>query len=250
MENMDNDQVNRRDFLKLAAVGVAVAAGTQAIKPAEASSGAPKGNHSWAMVIDQSKCTGCEYCTLACRAHNDVPPDISWNEVQEAGQVGENMVYIARPCMHCENAPCVDVCMVKASYYRDDGLVMMDYDFASAAITARWPARTMRVPSTGKIRRAQPAVPQWGSLRSSAARCVPRSARSASSASIAPELGFTPGVDDEVTPPPAWSARPTHASWRSERSQLERQPGAEEQPSYRLRETLEPSRVCYFLRRP
>ena len=42
----------------------------------------------WAMVIDQSKCTGCGYCVMACRAHNDVPPDISWNPVLEGWSDG------------------------------------------------------------------------------------------------------------------------------------------------------------------
>src|SRR3990172_6810733 len=94
-KKIDNKNITRRDFLKLAAVGVAVAAGTQAIKPAGASSEGPKGEHQWAMVMDQSKCTGCGYCTNACCAHNDVSPEISWNEVSETGMLGDHIVYIA-----------------------------------------------------------------------------------------------------------------------------------------------------------
>src|SRR6266508_5594932 len=81
--------VNRREFLKLTAAGVAVAAGTRAVTTTKASSGAPKGKHQWAMVIDQSKCVGCGYCTLACQAHNDVNPQIQWNKVVSDGTVGD-----------------------------------------------------------------------------------------------------------------------------------------------------------------
>src|SRR5512147_3253660 len=107
---MEKKDINRRDFLKLAAVGAAVAAGTQALKPANASSPHPKGEHQWAMVIDQSKCIGCGYCTLACRAHNDINPEIEWNHIEPAGQVNGKDTFLPRPCMQCTNAPCVDVC--------------------------------------------------------------------------------------------------------------------------------------------
>src|SRR5215208_6288456 len=76
MIKMTKTNFNRREFLKLTAVGVAVAAGTRAITSSKASSNTPKGKHQWAMVIDQSKCIGCGYCTLACKAHNDINPDI------------------------------------------------------------------------------------------------------------------------------------------------------------------------------
>lgn len=122
-------KIKRRDFLKIAGAGVVGLAGLQLMRPdAHASGGVEAGEHQWAMVIDQSKCTGCGQCTLSCRAHNDVSPDISWNEVLPAGEVEGHQVFLARPCMHCENAPCVEVCMVGASYYRPDGIVMMDYD--------------------------------------------------------------------------------------------------------------------------
>jgi len=125
---MTDTKINRRDFLKIAAIGAVTVAGARAMGKAEASSGGVKGPHQWAMVIDQAKCEGCNYCTLACRAHNDVSPDISWNVVLDAGEVGDHQVFLPRPCMHCEHAPCVEVCMVGASYYRPDGIVMMDYD--------------------------------------------------------------------------------------------------------------------------
>jgi len=200
---MDNSNANRRNFLKLAALGVAVAAGTQAIKTAGASSEAPKGKYQWAMVIDQSKCTGCGYCTLACRAHNDVAPEISWNEVSETGAVQGHITYIARPCMHCEKAPCVEVCPVKASYYRDDGIVMMDYDrcigcrYCQVACPYNARAFNWKV-----FDGPNPAVPEWGSpeverrprgVPEKCSFCYQRLDRGLA-------LGLTPGVDPDATP--------------------------------------------------
>ncbi|HCF70659.1 MAG TPA: 4Fe-4S ferredoxin, partial [Syntrophomonas sp.] len=32
------------------------------------------------------------------------------------------------PCMHCEDAPCVEGCPTGASYKREDGIVLVDED--------------------------------------------------------------------------------------------------------------------------
>ena len=126
---MTKATVSRRDMLKVTGVAIAAAAGLQVVNDVTASESAPSGGRKWAMVIDQSKCTGCGYCIMACRANNDVSPDITWNPVFQSGNVGDKDVYLPRPCMQCEKAPCVEVCMVGASYYRSDGIVMNKYYF-------------------------------------------------------------------------------------------------------------------------
>ncbi len=81
----------------------------------------------WGMVIDLCKCIGCEYCVYACQATNDVADDMRWNiHLVDQTPTGETF-HITRPCLHCQNAPCVHVCPVGATYYRPDGLVAMDY---------------------------------------------------------------------------------------------------------------------------
>ena len=114
----EQKSLERRDFLKIAGGAGVILTAMKAAPSAFASK--PKGSspHRWAMVIDQNKCEGCG------RAHNDIHPEISWNRVAACDTVDGEMVYLARPCMQCEHAPCVDVCPVKASYYRPDGIVI------------------------------------------------------------------------------------------------------------------------------
>ena len=86
------------------------------------------GTHHWGMVIDLRKCIGCEYCMRACSAVNDVAPDKPWNIVVEDSTVNGRNFFFSRPCLHCQHAPCVEVCPVRATYVREDGLVIMDYE--------------------------------------------------------------------------------------------------------------------------
>ena len=155
------------------------------------------------MVIDQSKCVGCGYCTLACQAHNDVNPEIQWNRVTTAGEVAGKTVFLPRPCMNCAKAPCVEVCPVKASYYRSDGIVMMDYDrcigcrYCEAACP--YQARSFNWKSFDG---PNPAVPEWGQpevarrprgVVEKCAFCYQRVDRGLA-------LGLEPGVDADATP--------------------------------------------------
>jgi len=86
------------------------------------------GAHRWGMVIDLSKCIGCQYCVYACQAVNNVTDDMRWNVyLPEETETGQSF-HMTRPCLHCQDAPCVSVCPVQATYVRDDGIVIMDYD--------------------------------------------------------------------------------------------------------------------------
>jgi len=248
---MSKQNINRRDFIKLTAAGLAVIAGTRAIQNTGASSDAPKGKHQWVMVIDQSKCTGCNYCTLACQAHNDVNPDIQWNKVVEDGMVGNKKVYVPRPCMHCEKAPCVEVCPVKASYYRNDGIVMMDYDRCIGCrycqVACPYDARSFNWETfTGD----NPAVPKWGTpeverrprgVPEKCSFCHQRIDRGLA-------LGLVPGMDADATPA-CIVACPTNARMFGDLNDPDSNisQALKNNPHYRLRENLGTAPRVYYL---
>lgn len=200
---MENQKFDRRSFLKVAAFGTSAAIGLLAISRGQASGISGSSPHSWAMVIDQAKCTGCGYCTLACQAHNDAPPDIRWNRVIKSGEVGGKEVFLSRPCMHCDHAPCVGVCPVKASYKRADGIVMMDYDRCIGCryceVACPYGARAFNWEEfTGD----NPAVPAWGQpeiprrprgVVEKCSFCFQRIDRGLA-------LGLKPGVDSHASP--------------------------------------------------
>lgn len=91
----------------------------------------PVAERKWVMVIDQQKCVGCSACTVSCNSENNLPPGVVYRPVPKV-QVGKfpnvSWVFTPRPCMHCDNPPCVPVCPVKATWKREDGIVVIDYD--------------------------------------------------------------------------------------------------------------------------
>ncbi|MEJ2412919.1 MAG: 4Fe-4S dicluster domain-containing protein [Anaerolineales bacterium] len=192
---------DRRKFIQLL-VGSGVAmAGLKVARKTRASS-SESGPRQWAMVIDLEKCTGCGYCTKVCQAHNDVPPDIEWNRVTAWGNE-ENTYYLPQPCMHCKEAPCVSACPVKASYYRPDGIVMMDYDrcigcrYCEAACP--YGARSF---NWEKFTDENPLVPEWGlpEVERRARGVVEKCSFCYHRIDRGLAAGLTPGVDPQATP--------------------------------------------------
>ena len=132
-QNLENNSVSRRDLLKVAG-GLAVTLGlTQFISidslasTLNASEVNPDGV-KWGMLIDINKCIGCNYCTYACQAVNNLADDMLYNVVTTETTQNGTEFFLSRPCMQCAEAPCVHVCPVQATYYREDGIVKMDYD--------------------------------------------------------------------------------------------------------------------------
>lgn len=84
----------------------------------------------YGMYIDLDKCVACQACTIACKMENNCSEGSQWARVVAVGPKGEyprvKMTFIPTPCQHCENAPCVKVCPVNATYKRRDGIIMQD----------------------------------------------------------------------------------------------------------------------------
>ncbi len=116
----------------MVAIGAALA-GT-GVKPGPG--GAPKAARSrrqWVLVIDLRKCEGCvttdkaPQCVEACNAEHFVPRGQEWIRVLQFKDETGHSFFLPRPCMQCENAPCVKVCPVGASYHNDEGVVLIDH---------------------------------------------------------------------------------------------------------------------------
>jgi Fe-S-cluster-containing dehydrogenase component len=122
------------------------------------------GTHHWVMVNSMETCTGCGQCTSACQATKNTPDAIVWNVITHEFTSKGREYHIARPCLHCENPPCTDVCPVEATYRRDDGLVVMDYSRCIGCrycmVACPYGARSFNWEDPSELPRTQ--SPEWG----------------------------------------------------------------------------------------
>jgi molybdopterin-containing oxidoreductase family iron-sulfur binding subunit len=209
------------------------------------------GMHHWGMVINLDKCIGCEYCLRACSAVNDVAADKPWNIVVEDRTETGRKFFFSRPCLHCQHAPCVEVCPVQATYVRDDGIVVMDYDRCigcrycevACPYDARkfnWEERTDE----------NPYIPTWGvpEVKRRPRGVIEKCTFCIHRIDSGLKNGLTPGEDREATPAcvnicPV-GAR-TFGDLNDEDSRISKVLSAH--PSLRLREELGTEASVYYI---
>lgn len=83
--------------------------------------------------FDQTRCTGCYACGVACKDWNDVPPGpANWRRIFhiEEGEFPHPLIsHLSNTCNHCESPLCVTVCPASAIIKRDeDGIVLVDQE--------------------------------------------------------------------------------------------------------------------------
>ncbi len=78
------------------------------------------------MVIDLRKCDGCKACTISCQQRHQLPQEQTWIEVFTMTDAAGGTYHMPRPCMMCEDPPCMYVCPVGATFRTDEGLVLID----------------------------------------------------------------------------------------------------------------------------
>ena len=123
----DISEASRRGFLKgitgagIAGIGAALFGGGSILSTfvsARPAMAAPTGY----LVMDPALCTGCRTCMVACTTYNnngEVSMELARifvprNPTHSTWERDRPVNYEPRPCLQCDDAPCVNVCPVGA----------------------------------------------------------------------------------------------------------------------------------------
>lgn len=125
--------ISRRQFLKLTGtVGIGAAlfgTGLERVLAADdLDNMGDLSEHQWAMVFDLRLCDGCRDCIKGCQEMHYLPETYEWIKVYELEDAAGQNYFMPVLCQMCQQAPCVRVCPVKATYHTPDGGIVIDQD--------------------------------------------------------------------------------------------------------------------------
>jgi len=156
------DKLDRRQFMKKAAIAGGVAIGSSMLPDvAFAAGGHEKADFgkNFAVLYDSTKCIGCRLCEMACNKTNNLTaPEIDFRDLRVLGRIRrtdrtthtvinqyfpydrdarmkDKPVFIKKQCMHCNEPACVSACIVNALIKTPEGPVKYD---ASRCIGCRY----------------------------------------------------------------------------------------------------------------
>jgi len=83
-----------------------------------------------ALLIDITKCVGCNECARACATANHLPEEeakeLSATHYTVVKSYNSEQTFVRRMCMHCEQPTCVSACLVGAFTKTETGAVLYD----------------------------------------------------------------------------------------------------------------------------
>jgi len=143
MSVLQDTKFSRRDFLRKTGAGAIFSVIPHTVYADEASTG-----QAWGILINLTRCTGCNSCVLSCKESNQLPhADISPQSLDSdtytfiaecqvnCGEGKTKVCYVKHQCMHCLHPACASACTVGALRKTPEGPVVYD---ASKCIGCRY----------------------------------------------------------------------------------------------------------------
>ncbi len=127
---MASEYCSRRSFLRsMLGAGAAFTISGAGLTAASMVAASPEQSEGaaarYALILDTTKCVGCGACRGACTIRNNLPENSSYIYIL-ARDEGSAPRFLPVQCQHCANPPCAQACPTRATYRREDGVVMID----------------------------------------------------------------------------------------------------------------------------
>jgi len=142
MTNRTHRELSRRAFIKTSGTGLAAAfISNHLMGVSTASASTQQSDLAYGVLVDVTRCVGCNACARACRESNGLPEceenpdhlDCNSLSIVSSQFIGNDAnssetLSVKRQCMHCLHPACVSACTVGALYKTPEGPVLYDAD--------------------------------------------------------------------------------------------------------------------------